>query len=241
MVTKYSANQSITILQLLGQPDSGQTTLAKLFVEAPVCESTPVLVVENTQLAILAKYYGVNETDDALLGLLEKGFSQQVTQDTRDWLLDECVVDLFPQHPDKVRDLLWIGELEQLEQLSSKAKDWLSYTLPRLFSQYSLLVVDGNEVDLEAFWPNEASIRTLLIIKPGLPICQSWLELEEADILLSQALPEDGLPQTIKDKVQSGQWRFVGRIPPKETEDLDTLYGAFKDCFMRLNLPISLT
>ena len=151
------------------------------------------------------------------------------------------MVDLFPQHPDKVRDLLWIGELEQLEQLSSKVKDWLAYTLPRLFSQYPLLVVDGNEVDLEAFWPVKSTIRTLLIIKPGLPICQSWLELNDVDIILSQALPEDGLPQSIKDKVQSGHWRFVGRIPPKETEDLDTLYGAFKDCFMRLNLPISLT
>lgn len=243
MPSKKLENETITVLQLAGQADSGLTTLARLFIEAPIDESLPILIIENTPDNKLAPFYRL-EAEESLAHLLEKGLSNQLTTDTRDWLIDECVVNVCPENPHKIRDLLLMGQT-QLDQLSPKSQEWLGYTLPRLLTQYPLIVIDGQFSDLKPYLPKNALLRTLLLLKPQESpdeiIEPEFLNLSDADIILSQANPEDALNEVAKEKIQQGQWRFIGRIPKQGPEDLDVLYQAFKDCFLRLNLPIALS
>ncbi len=226
------------ILQLMGPPGGGKTTLARLFLDA--FQERSVLAVDASEDSFLSLSYGVVPTA-TMTTVLEQIDQGRLNRETLDWALQDLPVAVPSESESDI--LVWP---QPANRLSTEQEALLSYGLPRLFRTYDVIIWEGTMPSMVQSWFNSEDIRPLLVITPqDEAFCQSIQvdhAVDHAMVLLSKAQAIDILPATAAFEIQRGNWRFLGKLPPLASPEkrVRELPQYFQECFQKLDLPFGL-
>lgn len=223
------------VIQLIGPPGSGKTTLCRLFLDA--FKDKSVLAVDASEDGYLTLSYGVPSS--VTMGvLLQQIEISPLSHEAMDWALQDLPVAVPTESEAEI--LQW-GVHADGKILSDTQKELLVYGLPRLFDTYDLVIWDGPLGVAESALKN-TELKPLIVITPENEAYCQTVNQSNAMVLLSKAQAVDILPPTAASQVQRGNWRFLGKLPPVSPPEkrIKELPQYVQDCFHRLDLPFEL-
>lgn len=221
------------LIHLEGPPGSGKTTLCRLLLNA--LSERAVLAVDASSDGYLALSYGLQSpfTLEQLLARLE---NSPTSRESMDWVLQDLPIAVAAESD---ADILQLGR--QPQALSPLVSDLLAYGLPRLISNYEIVIWDG-PLGIYAPFLKGIDIRSLVVITPQDDAACREMPPHNAMLLLSKAQPSDALPPEASRRIQAGEWKFVGKLPPLTSAEQRAreLPRYFQDCYHKLDLPFTL-
>ncbi len=228
-----SPGKYTTLLHLVGPVGSGKSTLCRLFLDSFSDKSVLVVDASSDQLLLLS--YGL-QASVTVATLMQQMSMGPMTREAVDWALQDLPVSIAAEAD---AELLAWGDVPV--SLSDVQLELMNYALPRLFREYDVVIWDGPLGLVEQIYP-KSEISTLLVITPkDEAFCQEVRETN-AMVLLSKAEASDILPPTAVMNIQSGNWKFLGKLPPLSPPErrIRELPQYFQDCLHKLDLPFEL-
>jgi hypothetical protein len=218
------------ILELLGEPGAGKTTLATVLGEE--LSAASVLYVDASPDQRLTQILAPEAPPMTLAQLLQQPASNH--REAIDWAFHDLTVSV-----DLEADLLTLGALP--EGAGNVDEDRFCYGLTRLADSYDYLIVDGYHPLLHRLLPEE-TLRTVLVLTPRQ--MANWelpAELSRTPSIILNKSGAEPLSPALETALQQGQATLIGKIPhyPTAEECIRRLPEDFRNCLLRLNIPLN--
>lgn len=225
----------LAVIELHGPTGAGKTTIANLLAE----ELAPanILLVDASPDRKLTTLLAPTPPSLTVSDLLESAQTASTHREAIDWAFSDLTV---PAGADQ--DVLTVGALG--DTLMPLAQERLSYGFKRLIATYDYVIVDGYHPRIHALLPEEF-LRALLVLKPE--HLEAYLPSEEDAALATPALllnqaTQGSLPPVLEQVLLQGRVQLIGRLPTYDDADRDAerLSANFRNCLLRLNIPLHL-
>jgi len=230
-------------LELVGPAGSGKTTLTELATRqlpgfsillidaSPNQHLTPKLTRHHLVDPPLHTLQSVLST---LLAPNGNGTPLPPKNEAIDWAFHDLSVTLGEEI-----DLIAAGP-DLSGDLPEAAQKALTYGLGRLAAEYDLVLVDGYHPAIHAVWPAEA-LQLIVVSLPDITDSPmpTGLSLVKTPGLIVNRFPGGALSPVLEWLVQEHSLLMIGKLPHyKENEREDALPEAFKNCLLRLDIPL---
>jgi len=224
------------IIELTGQPGTGKTTLATLFSEELARAS--VLFIDATPDRSLTTTLATEPPQLTLGDLFSQPTEATSTREGIDWAFHDLTVSVGEDN-----ELMTVGDLPDL--LTQMTIDKLKYGLSRLIENYKFVVIDGFQPLLHQLLPDE-NLRTLILLTPEQ--FATWQPPDERESLHTPALilnhyKQEPFPPALEKALEQHQLQLVGKLPTYTSNEAfsQKLPDDFKNCLLRLDIPINLS
>lgn len=226
------------ILQIIGPPDTGKTTIADLLIHELV--PSAVLVVDASGNQQLSHRLTLEQPRKTLRQLMEQFESQPIqTQEGVDWAFHDLVVSVGEDI-----DLLSLGALPG--HLPETASEKLTYGLNRLMDNYDYVVIDGFHAALDTRIKNRELMRVVAVATPErYDLDFEALATVRTPVVILNRAPETSLPEPLNSDldraIEHGEVRLIGRLPdyPDPETRIREMPAVFHNILLRLDLPLS--
>jgi cellulose biosynthesis protein BcsQ len=223
------------IIELIGMPGTGKTTLATLFSEELARAS--VLFIDATPDQQLTQALATESPQLTLGELFSRPTEATSTREAIDWAFHDLTVGVGEDN-----ELITVGELPEVLPLIAVEK--IRYGLSRLIENYKYVVIDGQQPILHQLLPDE-NLRTLILLTPE--EFATWQTPDESETLHTPALilnryNQEPLPAALEEALVQHQVQLVGKLPLYATDEafVQKLPEDFKNCLLRLDIPFNL-
>ena len=236
------------IIQVVGAPGSGQSTVAHLL--AATLSPVSVLHVMLDEPSVLADVSGdtvdtaavpaIPTVMSAISALQTAGATVSTHRETIDWAFSE-LVQADPSGGGG--DCLRIGALPepQADPLSEASQKVLAFGFQRLLDAYTVVIMDGYHPELFTLLLEAGNLlQVLLVATPAsVPDIAPFAHGRLPAVVVNRiSATDDAYPDALQQWLANGQARLVGRFPecPAGTDPMIELVSAFADCLYRLDL-----
>lgn len=226
------------ILQIVGPPDTGKTTVADLLVHELAPAS--VLVLDASADQQISHRLTLEQPRQTLRQLMEQFESHPVqTREGVDWAFHDLVVSVGEDI-----DLLSLGALP--DPLPETAAERLTYGLNRLMENYDYVVIDGFHPTLNRLITEREPMRVIAVATPERhELDFDALAPVRTPVVILNRAPEASLPEPFNSRldraIEQGEVRLIGRLPEYPTPDarIREMPAVFHNILLRLDLPLS--
>lgn len=235
-----SKRKQPVLLHLLGSLDSGKTTLAKILLEnlqppsMLAVDASPGLSLYHS---IQADFHKDAPPEHTLSELIQHIDAAPISRQSMDMSLSQ-LPSTISEHPPEI-DLLPVGNVPK--EIPPYTQDLLAYGVPRLFQSYDLTIWDGPWGPFQP-WLDTLPCQHVIVLTPeDESYCQEpdIANLDHGWVVLSRALDHHQLPPSAMERVKSGQWHYIGKLPPidEQRDQYDALSDLLRECFYKLDFP----
>lgn len=218
------------VIELLGEPEAGKTTLATVLGEE--LSSASILYVDASSDQRLSQILAPEEPSLTLAQVLQQ--QRSGNREALEWAFNDLTVPV-----DDNGDLLTLGALPQ--SLDSGDEERFRYGFTRLADAYHYLIVDGFHPLLHRSLPEE-SLRTVIVLTPQqMETWQLPVELIRTPSIILNQIGSEPFTPALEATLSQGQAMLIGKLPhyPTADECIRRLPDDFKNCLLRLNIPLN--
>lgn len=220
------------ILELIGEPQTGKTTLAEQLVHA--FSPIDILLIDATPNQRLSRMMAFESTQTLGQTLAQVDYKPGQSREPIDWAFQE-----LPAGAGQNVEVLTVGVLS--EQLSGVQEEVLRYGLPRLLRDYEMVIVDGHHPAIHASLPEDL-LTPVLLTTPQQNYRLPDLTFSRTPALIINRSISGDLPNGLSDTLEERELRLVGKLPdyPDEQTRIKQMGDDLHNCLLRMNLPVSL-
>jgi cellulose biosynthesis protein BcsQ len=236
------------VLEVVGPPGSGKTTLCSVLLQLIADRMTGshgVLALDVSPDQGLTRSLTLESPDDTLAALTQR-FAEKPskTGEAIDWSFQDLIIPA-----EESVDVLPVGPLPRT--LTPSLQKMLGYGFSRLAESYDLVLLDGEHPFFRGHLP--ADIYQVLVVMtpdhwdpaylqelPGRARTPAVVMNQCQERLLSTRIGGE-LGAALDEALDAERIRLIGKLPqyPNNERLHQNLPAVFQDCLLRLDLPFS--